>query len=353
MGLEGYLEDLGISEILQIISLSKKSGILTLKSRQGEGQICFVEGQVVRAVSSEFPETLGDVLCQEGLVTDEQVQQALAEQQHLSVHQPLGALLVDRFQVSQASIEEVVKRQIERIVFRLIRWTAGTFSFRIAPPQSFGTTAVNPLDFLLEKGMSPQWLVAKEQKVSEQGETEVNEAALEQELKLRTGRQGEQDLAFLKGMLAELENPFLGGGIILLILRYASEIMSRAVVFDVRGRQLVGLGQFGLSGRTSAADQIVRQMRLTVEEGSAFSRVLQDQTALRTALADTAAEQTLREFLGGAPDEVFLGPLVNDGRVIALLYGDNYPQQMTLGSTEAFEVFLSQAGLAMDQALQS
>jgi hypothetical protein len=352
MGLEGYLEDLGISEILQIVSLSKKSGILTLKSPQGEGQICFAEGQVVRAVSSEFLESLGELLCKEKLATEEQIQQALAEQKKLTTHQPLGALLVDRFQVPRASIETVVKRQIEKIVFRFIRWTSGTFSFRIAPPQSFGTTAVNPLDFLLEKGISPQWLVAKEQQINEQGETEVSEADLEREVKHQTGRQGVQDLAFLKGMLAELENPFLGGGIILLILRYASEIMSRAVIFDVRGRQLVGLGQFGLSGQTRAADQIVRQMRLTVEEGSAFAKVLQDQTALRTSLADTSAERILSAFLEGVPDEVFLGPLVNDGKVIALLYGDNYPQQMTLGSTEAFEVFLSQAGLAMEQALQ-
>ena len=38
MGLKGSLEDLGIRDILQILSLSKKSGTLSLQSPQGKGQ---------------------------------------------------------------------------------------------------------------------------------------------------------------------------------------------------------------------------------------------------------------------------------------------------------------------------
>ena len=62
MALEGYLEDLGICDILQILSLSKKSGTLILKGPQGEGLVCFVDGQVVRASSSFFPENIGQLL---------------------------------------------------------------------------------------------------------------------------------------------------------------------------------------------------------------------------------------------------------------------------------------------------
>ena len=38
-------------------------------------------------------------------------------------------------------------------------------------------------------------------------------------------------------MLAELNNPSLEGGILLLVLRFAAEFMNRAVVFTVRGRR--------------------------------------------------------------------------------------------------------------------
>jgi len=352
MGLEGYLEDLGIGDILQIISISKKSGILTLENRQWQGTVSFLDGQVVRATSSQFPETLGQLLRQENLVTEEQIAGALAKQKQLAEHQPLGALLTEHCSLSRAAVEAVVKQQIENIVFSFFRWQQGSFFFQIDAPQSFGSTAVNPFDFMLEKGISPQWLVVKGEKIAEMGSAALVEADLKQELEARVSRQDGKELTMLRGMLAELENPFLGGGIILLILRFASEIMNRAVVFDVRGKQLVGLGQFGLSGLSVSADEIVRKMRLTVEKKSAFAKVLEEQLAQKISLGDSLAEQTLGDVLGGVPDQVFLAPVISDGKVVALLYGDNFPERSIFPSTKTFEMFLTQAGVAMEQALQ-
>ena len=41
MSLVGSLEDLGLGDILQIVSLSRKSGLLLLRSDDGEGRIVF------------------------------------------------------------------------------------------------------------------------------------------------------------------------------------------------------------------------------------------------------------------------------------------------------------------------
>ena len=43
---------------------------------------------------------------------------------------------------------------------------------------------------------------------------------------------------------------------------------------------------------------------------------------------------------------------MSDGKVVAILYGDNYPESGSIKSANAFEVFLVQAGLAMQQILQ-
>jgi hypothetical protein len=60
----------------------------------------------------------------------------------------------------------------------------------------------------------------------------------------------------------------------------------------------------------------------------------------------------LREQLGGEDaGEIFLGPLVSEGKVVAILYGDNLPEKKVIGDVEAFEVFLSQAGMAMEKVL--
>ncbi len=69
-------------------------------------------------------------------------------------------------------------------------------------------------------------------------------------------------LHLLRGMLQELNNPSLGGGIILLILRFASELMNRAVILLVKDEEIVGLGQFGIELEGESADVRVRNTRL-------------------------------------------------------------------------------------------
>lgn len=354
MALEGCLEDLGIRDILQILSLSKKTGTLTLKVPQGDGLVCFMEGQVIRASSSLFPETLGQLLRNNKIVTEEQVDEALKCQQNLSIHQPLGQILIDKFRIASVEIEQVVATQIEKIVFSFFSWTEGYFSFRLEEMKSFGSALLNPLDFMLEKGLSSQRLVVKGEKIAELGsDGEIDDELIERELTELEKQQSQHGLELLRGMLAELEHPELGGGIILLILRYASEIMNRAVIFDVRGNQLIGLGQFGLTGLNVAAGDVVRKMCLHVDSGSVFAQALKDKVVVRSSLGSSTAEESLKEFLGGTPDDIFLGPLVSDGKVVALLYGDNFPTNQPICAANAFEVFLSQAGLALEEALRS
>ncbi|HEY5675072.1 MAG TPA: DUF4388 domain-containing protein [Malonomonas sp.] len=350
MSLEGYLEDLGICDILQILSLSKKSGILTLSGSAGDGSITFLDGQVIRAASSQFPGNLGSLLCRQKITTREQIIAALTYQKRAKDRSPIGAILVEQHGIAKADIEAVVVRQIEAIVHSFFSWSRGTFVFKLEKPQHVGSATLNPLDFMLEKGVAPQSFVAKQQVMEELGPAEnaqsVNEA------KRQKKKLGEQDLGLLRGMLAELEDPAMCGGIILLILRYASELFRRAIIFDVRGRQLVGIGQFGLEGLSASADEIVRNMRMKAEPESLFGQVLQQQAALRGVLGSLADERFICEILGGQAAEVFIGPLVSDGKVVALLYGDNYPQPGTIKSANAFEVFLAQAGVEMERLLQ-
>ena len=51
MSLVGNLEDLSLPDILQIVSLSKKSGILTVEREGKQGRIFINEGRVIQTVS--------------------------------------------------------------------------------------------------------------------------------------------------------------------------------------------------------------------------------------------------------------------------------------------------------------
>ncbi|MCK4507398.1 MAG: hypothetical protein KAU27_02580, partial [Desulfuromonadales bacterium] len=159
-------------------------------------------------------------------------------------------------------------------------------------------------------------------------------------------------LHLLRGMLQELSNPSLGGGIILLILRFASELMNRAVILLVKEDEIVGLGQFGIELEGESADVRVRNIRLPKAEKHVFTEALQSFAPYRREPRETKLNDYFFDQLGGErPGEVFVGPLISEGRVVAVLYGDNLPDKKPVGDTESLEIFLSQAGLAMEKAL--
>ena len=555
MSLVGNLEDLGLGEILQIVSLSRKSGVLQLNSCEREGRVIFHDGQVIRASASTFPENIGDLVLRAGLADMATLKKVLVIQQKREDKPRIGDVLVSDFGVDREAIEKAVREQVEKVIYSFFSWDEGSFSFELGDPGEMADTNLNPLQFMLDSGLNPQWLAMEGSRLLDEkrhrGEdfeegseslvdidqllAEVNAEAstgkpiaedyqtpsaaqsparkfivvdddpgtaeqiasllqerraqvhaftnyhsfmeavkvadsqsttlvidlimprsdgsgvlggleLLQEIRNRypdfqvlvmsdhpnqeaeqsvrnfgvpvlfpkpkktdvfdeRGRDGlialvnaivalgdrlddepqsKQDmynmynigaellkemgevasgatpqipqqspgLHLLRGMLQELNNPSLGGGIILLILRFASELMNRAVILLVKEEEIVGLGQFGIEMDGESADIRVRNTRLPKTEKHVFTEALKSFAPYRSQPQETAWNDYFFNHLGGKrPDEVFVGPLISEGRVVAVLYGDNLPDEKPIGDTESLEIFLSQAGLAMEKAL--
>jgi len=68
MSLVGSLEDLGLVDILQIVSLSRKSGMLMLRSESGDGRIVLRDGLVQGAAIKGEPDDLRSLLLAKGWV---------------------------------------------------------------------------------------------------------------------------------------------------------------------------------------------------------------------------------------------------------------------------------------------
>jgi CheY-like chemotaxis protein len=159
-------------------------------------------------------------------------------------------------------------------------------------------------------------------------------------------------LPMLRNMIAELNDPSSNGQITLLVLRFASELMNRAVIFVVTKDQVAGLGQFGIQLNGKDPEKQVRRMRIPLDEPSIFQEVMQKRIALKKKLKSNKWNQYLVERLGGAePKEVFVAPIITSGKVAAIIYGDNVPEDREIGDTESLEIFLVQVGLAIEKAL--
>jgi hypothetical protein len=147
-----------------------------------------------------------------------------------------------------------------------------------------------------------------------------------------------------------LNNPDLQGGVLLLVLRFASEFLNRAIVFSVNDKVVSGSGQFGISGEKSSGDEKVRAIHFPLDAVSMFSEPARTHQSVTFAPLPTALDSHIFEQLeGGIPEEAFIGPLVSQSRIIGFLYGDNLPEQRPVGDTESLSIFLSQAGVAMEK----
>jgi hypothetical protein len=59
----------------------------------------------------------------------------------------------------------------------------------------------------------------------------------------------------------------------------------------------------------------------------------------------------VNEVGGSRPDTVLAIPLVVDGKVALIVYGDNLPELKPIMGVETLEIFMNQAGMALEKAL--
>jgi len=588
MSLVGNLEDLSLPDILQIVSLSRKSGILMLEREGQQGKIIIRQGKVIQTISPRQGKTLGELLTARGLVRPDDLKKALEIQRSSGTRELLGGILVQLQLIDDAALEKVVTEQIEDAIVFFLSWREGTFSFELAEIKGRGEFSVDPQAFILERGIDTQWLVLEgtrmiDERSRERGgapvpaevaadhhgetsfagiedeaasggrvlilvdddplfrglasdflgrlgfrvvicetsaaclamvdreagsgippvvvadivmptmdnqgflgglelleklrrahpevlvaavtaypdenvKTQVQEMGGQFLLKPATGDVGPffaslaallgagaaavtppvsdavrppapplpeasptspppaqpeppvsppppvtpaapvtpvtpapikpgtpprterertidalaatraalarqesvvagatlapAERALLREMLEELQNPRATSEIGLLILRFAAELLNRAVLFVVKGGNAVGLGGFGVEVAGGADRRGIRGYAVPLGEPSVLESVVRLRATALGPLAPCARNQALLEQLGGkTPVDAVALPLVSGGKVRVILYGDNLPEQRSASGIRALELFLAQAGLTLEKVL--
>ena len=131
MAIEGPLRELGIHDVFQLLDLSRKTGALRVTSglRDNEGTVYFDAGQVVYAAVRSNPHPLGAMLVRSGRITEAELARARARQAEERDGRRLGQLLVDDGFISARELDRQLRLQIEAVVFELLSWREGFFSF--------------------------------------------------------------------------------------------------------------------------------------------------------------------------------------------------------------------------------
>jgi Domain of unknown function (DUF4388) len=161
MALEGTLRDFSLADILQLISLQKKIGLLTLRSPDDTVTLGFVEGKLVSAESSarRMDTRLGTVLVKTHRLTPEGLKRALEIQGQTL--QRLGFILLKNGFCTHDDLHDGLDIQIKKIVYGLFRWTDGDYIFDQQDHIDYDHDSVTPIgvESLLMDGarMTDEW----------------------------------------------------------------------------------------------------------------------------------------------------------------------------------------------------
>jgi hypothetical protein len=360
MSLVGRLEDLALSDIFQILSIGKKTGTLLLKGSRGNAFITFKNGLVVRAETDDIERTLGEDLLHSGIIKDtvfnlaSEVKKKLPAKSHAEILFELGS-------VSKDTLEKITKKRIERVVCQLLIWQDGNFQFEPDDTDPRGKVEISDFGWNLSKGMSPEYLLMEGARVHDESsqtatfsteqfnETREDEEAWEEDWDVMPITE-RKDISSLRALTQELRFPNSASEITLLILRFASDIFQRGILFMVGDTEFVGLGQFGLD--IDGADEKIREITIHYEESPFLRKIILEKRPYKgVAERDPGVDSMIREIGGQWPDECAFFPVIAEGGVVALLYCDNLTTEEKQRETEGLEIFIDQAGLALEKSL--
>lgn len=145
MALEGTLRDFSLADIFQLIGLQRKTGVLTLRSKDDTVTVTFLDGKVVGAdsLNRRLENRLGTVLMRTGFLTQDQLNRALEIQKETL--QRLGFILTHYGIISAESLKEAINLQIMQVVYRLFRWKDGDYHFSQETTIEYDRDNVTPI----------------------------------------------------------------------------------------------------------------------------------------------------------------------------------------------------------------
>lgn len=155
MAIEGPLRELGIHDVFQLLDLSRKTGALRVTSelRDNDGTVYFDGGRVLYAHIRSNPHPLGQLLLKSGKVTEAELERARSQQRQRNDPRRLGEILLESGAITPRELERQVRMQIEAVVFELMSWREGFFSFEersVADAPAEATVKISTESLLME-----------------------------------------------------------------------------------------------------------------------------------------------------------------------------------------------------------
>ncbi len=375
MKFSGNIEDFPVMDIMQYIHTGKKAGTLCLESNFRQGWVHFQDGQVIRARRAGMT-SIGDLLLEKNMINSNDLKAAVRIQQVQPNAKPLGMILEEMGAITHKALKDAVIRQIEEVIYELVTWEEGTFSFELESYELFDDISIAPDNLIPPEEIDTKFLLLEAMRIfeeeknrddgfqeffedkREQAGSQLSETCSEEAQTshpvFTTGaiENLEQCIPLLKSMLNAGRKKDKTQSISIYFLKIISEHLDRAILFLVRKGELLGLGAFGETNDRRSLNEKTRNLRLPLEEGSLLAHCTETRSPFYGEAEKEAWLNVLYEKIG-APErpEVMILPVAGVERVICLVYGDNGYAAKPLCRSELLEIAAGQAGMIFENTV--
>jgi CheY-like chemotaxis protein len=152
MSLLGRLEDLSLTDIVQIVFLSRRTGVLEIVNGSGRHTVLFRNGLIVNASAPDQPD-LVHFLHKRGLVPLEHVK-TIRQMEEKGV--PAGTAVVELNLLTQEKLADAIRDRVLSVVAPLLTAREGEFNFLLSEAMRPIDVEYDPDDLFKEGGFLPQ-----------------------------------------------------------------------------------------------------------------------------------------------------------------------------------------------------
>ncbi|MCJ7550345.1 MAG: DUF4388 domain-containing protein [Anaerolineae bacterium] len=128
MALRGKLEDFGITQLLNLINLARKTGTLYVAGSEEEACLCFREGKLIHVSMTGVDDYLPVILQRAGIFTEDHVRMIQTNMPG-KPDQDIAKVLITSGHLKQQVLLRHVREHIRDLVFQVFSWNQGTFRF--------------------------------------------------------------------------------------------------------------------------------------------------------------------------------------------------------------------------------
>lgn len=163
--LAGDIQTIALGEILQVLHFQRQTGLLSIRSGEAEVVVYLREGLVDLVQGRGMPSKLrfGRYFVEEGLISREELEAVLRDK---SPSKLMGELLVEVGVVQEEAVRKMLRRQSSELIYEILRWQKGRFSFshRPFPPEATDARLGLPIASVVMEGFRriDEWQLMEE-----------------------------------------------------------------------------------------------------------------------------------------------------------------------------------------------